>query len=223
MTRASATLSKSRSLLIEACTITHSSRVKPLRSSSMSDRCPSLRCVTDLNSNVVVARHTVSCSLRSVWTGVLQGDGTGGMILWIRVLSREKPFLAYDDSVCQYHMFFCQQLHTDYRSQLPVPRRMRHRAVRHRLLTSLQCIGHQFDQQCAVESGNPIHGNLLRLQSRIMRLNAFQHDFKAASRKYNTEENCRGCHGATMKLKRDGAHRSQVDPVHCLEQASVFC
>ena len=43
MMRASATLSNSRSLLIEECTMARSSRVKPLRSSNMSDRCPSLR------------------------------------------------------------------------------------------------------------------------------------------------------------------------------------
>ena len=47
MMRASATVWKSRSLPNEACTtITHSSRIKPLRSSNMSDRCPSLRCIT---------------------------------------------------------------------------------------------------------------------------------------------------------------------------------
>ena len=33
-------------------------------------------------------------------------------------------------------------------------------AVRHRLLKSLQCIDHQFYQQCVIECGIPIHGHL---------------------------------------------------------------
>ena len=47
-----------------------------------------------MSSNVVVARHTVSCLLQCVWTGVHRNGSIGGMILWTRVQSREKPFLA---------------------------------------------------------------------------------------------------------------------------------
>ena len=65
---------------------------------------------------------------------------------------------------------------------------MRRHTFRHRLLTLLQCLDHQFYQHCAIECGIPIHGHLLRLHGRFMRLYAFQHDSQPASRKYNTEE-----------------------------------
>ena len=75
-------------------------------------------------------------------------------------------------------MVFRQQFRTDYRSQLLVPRRMRHHAVHHRLLTSLRCVEHQIFQRCVVECEVPIQGKLLRLPSRFLRLHAFQHDFQ---------------------------------------------
>ena len=113
-----------------------------------------------------------------VWTRVLQDDSIGGIILRIRSQSREKPFLAYVESVCQYHKVFRQQCPTDYRSQLLVPRRLRHHVVRHRLLTSLRYIDQQFSRRCVVECGILIHGNLLRLQSRFLHQYASLHDFQ---------------------------------------------
>ena len=52
MIRVSAILSKSRSLFIEACTTTRSSRVKPLESSIMTDRCHSLSFGTPMLSEL---------------------------------------------------------------------------------------------------------------------------------------------------------------------------
>ena len=43
-----------------------------------------------VSSNVVVARHTVSCFLHFVWTEVLLGGSTGEIILWTRVQSTWK-------------------------------------------------------------------------------------------------------------------------------------
>ena len=86
MMRACATLSKSRSLLTEACTITRSSS---LMSRTMSDRClhrdASLRPFgSRVFSNVGVARHTVSNFLHFDWTKVLQDGNTGEIILRTR-------------------------------------------------------------------------------------------------------------------------------------------
>ena len=145
--------------------MTRSSCVKPLRSSSMSDRCPSLMCTTGVSNNVVVARRTVSYFLHFAWTNVLWDGSTARIILWFRAQSRETPFLACGRSACRYHMVFHQQFRTDYRSQLLVPRRMRRHAVRHSLLTSLQRADHQVYQQCKVECEILIRGNVLRLHS----------------------------------------------------------
>ena len=43
-----------------------------------------------MSGNVVVTRHTVSYSLHFLWTGVLQDGSIGGVVLWIRVQSKEK-------------------------------------------------------------------------------------------------------------------------------------
>ena len=59
-----------------------------------------------VSSNVVVARDTVSHFLRFVWTTILHDGSIGGTLLWIRVLSMEKPFLANVESACQYHGVF---------------------------------------------------------------------------------------------------------------------
>ena len=65
--------------------------------------------------------------------GVLQDGSIGGIILWTRVVSKYKQFLAFVESVCG--CVFRRQFHTYYR-------RVRHREVRHRLLTSLPCFDH---------------------------------------------------------------------------------
>ena len=57
---------------------------------------------------------------------------------------KKKTFLVYIELACQYHVVFRQQFRTDYRSQLLVPRRVGHHAVRRKLWTSLRCGDHHF-------------------------------------------------------------------------------
>ena len=82
---ASAILSKSRALLIEACTMIRSSCVKPLRSSNMSDRSPSLRWIT----GSIWTRKIQQPRRRETYCFTLSPFCLPLCLLWIRTMSRE--------------------------------------------------------------------------------------------------------------------------------------
>ena len=131
------------------------------------------KCPTTSSSRDILFR-----TLHFVWTTVLQDGSVGGKTLYIRVLSKEKPFLADDGPTCQYRAVFRQQFRTIYRSQVLVLQRMHHHVVHHRLWTLLRCVDHQFYQQCEDRCEITIRENSLHLRSTCMHLKVFQHDFQ---------------------------------------------
>ena len=199
---ASSTLSKSCSLPIEACTMTCSSRVKPLRPSSMSDRCPSLRCSAVQQSR----RRETYCFILSPFC---QDRGPLGR-RYCRNNSLDPCSVKGKNH--SPHVVD-QRVDTTWSSVNNFAQ-----IIEANCLCRDECFTNKA-QSCV-----PSHGNLLRLLSRYMRMYAFQHDYQQhhARKILKKLQRMPWRHNEIVKRR---ITRSQVDlffsSCHCLETGKL--